>query len=144
MTPGKQRLLIIGLIALGVLIVGFFGLRTFRAFGEFRGHRPPPFPPPGAQPAETDVDLIRDWMTIGFLSHTYRTPPDLLYHALGIRPNGNERKSLKQLNDEYFPEEPGYVLETVKAAIQASLPPPTVMPPSTLVPQLTPNPPSSP
>ncbi|HKE33172.1 MAG TPA: hypothetical protein VKD65_15680, partial [Candidatus Angelobacter sp.] len=95
------------------------------------------FPPPGAQPAETDISLIRDWMTIGFISHTYQTPPDLLYRALDIRPNGNEHKSLKKLNDEYFPDRPGYVLETVKNAIQANQPA-TAVPSATTIPTATP------
>ena len=138
MTPSRQRAFILGLILVGVLFVGFFGLRFFHAFREFRGHRPPPFPPPGAEPAETDVNLIRDWMTIGFVSHTYRTPPDLLYKALNIRPNGNEKKSLQQLNAEFFPDQPGYVLETVKAAILASQPPPTAEPPGTPIPPTAP------
>jgi hypothetical protein len=129
MTPSQQRILTIGLVTLGVLIVGFFGLRTFHAFREFRGHRPPG-PPFGDKHAETDVELIRDWMTIGSLSRMYDMPHRLLYDALGIPPNGNEKKSLKQLNDEYFPDQPGFVLETVKAAIQANLPPPTATPTS--------------
>jgi hypothetical protein len=138
MTPSRQRVLVLGLILIGVLFVGFFGLRFFHAFREFRGHRPHPFPPPGAEPAETDVSLIRDWMTIGFVSHTYRTPPDLLYKALNIRPNDNEKKSLKQLNDEFFPDKPGYVLESVKAAILASQSPPTAIPPATPLPTVAP------
>ena len=127
MTPFRQRVLVTTLIIFGVLIVGFFGLRTFHAFREFRGHRPPPFE---NRPAETDVELIRDWMTIGFISHMYHTRPRMLYEALGIPPNGNEEKSLRQLNDEFFPDRANYVLTTVKAAIQASLPPPTAIPPS--------------
>lgn len=137
MTPSRQRTLITSLIVIGIVIVGFFGWRTFHAFREFRGHRPPPFPMEGAASPETDIELIRDWMTIGFLSHTYHTHPDLLYKALGIRPNGNEHKSLKQLNDEYFPENPGYVLKTVKAEIQAWLPPPTDVSSLTAVPVTT-------
>jgi len=144
MTSSRQRILITGLILFGIVIVGFFGWRTFHAFREFRGHRPPLFPAEGAVVPETDVELIRDWMTIGFLSKTYRTPPDLLYKALGIRPNGNEHKSLKQLNDEYFPETPGYVLKTVKAEIQAWLPPPTEISPPTKIPPSTEIPPVSP
>lgn len=143
MTPAKQRALVTGLIVLGVLIVGFFGLRTLRAFREFRGHRPPPFAPEGDQQAQTDVELIRDWMTIGFVSHSYRTSPKLLYEALGISPKGNEEKSLKQLNEEYFPDKPGYVLETVKATIQASLPP-TDISSATSIPPATATPPVSP
>ncbi|MEP6894948.1 MAG: hypothetical protein ABI986_05000 [Chloroflexota bacterium] len=139
MTPARHRILIAGLIVAGFAFVGFFGMRFFHAFRDVRGHHPH-FPHPGSKPAETDVSLIRDWMTIGFLSHTYRTPPDVLYQALDIRPNGNEDKSLKQLNDEYFPDKPGYVLETVKAAIQANQPPLTTMPPKTAVPPSVPTP----
>ena len=123
MTPTKQRWLVIGLIMIGLALVGFFGMRVFHAFRRFEGHRPPHFPPPGAGPRETDVSLIRDWMTIGFLSHSYHTPPDQLYRALNIQPNGNEHKSLKQLNDEYFPTKADFVLETVKAVILANQPP---------------------
>ena len=134
MTPSKQRALIIGLITIGVIFVGFFGLRFLHAFRDFHGHRPPPFPPFGAKPAETDVELIRDWMTIPYISVTYRLPPNLLYETLDIRPKGNEEKSLKQLNDEYFPQAPGIVLEKVKAAVLAHQPPPTAVPPATAIP----------
>jgi hypothetical protein len=142
MIPSRQRTLVLGLILIGVIFVGFFGLRFFRAFREFRGHRPPPFPPADSQPVETDVELIRDWMTIGFISHTYRTPPNLLYKALDIPPRGNEDKSLQQLNDEYFPNQPGYVLETVKGTILASQPIPTALPPA--IPPSTSIPPAAP
>lgn len=132
MTPKIQRALVISLIVLGVLIVGFFGLRTLRAFREFRGHKPPhpPFAPGANEQAQTDVELIRDWMTIGFVSHSYHVPPKLLYEALNISPKDNEEKSLKQLNDEYFPAEAGIVMEKVKAAVLANQPPVTPTLPS--------------
>jgi len=110
MTPTKQRALILALIGLGVLIVGVFGLRTIHAFGEFRGHRPPHPPFDKGQPA-TDVELIRDWMTIPSIGKMYHVPPPLIFEALKIPHNGNDKKSLKQLNDEYFPNQPGRVLE---------------------------------
>lgn len=117
MTPNRQRVLTIGLIVFGLLIAGFFGLRSLRAFREFRGHRPPPIPFSDSQPAETDVELIRDWMTIGFVSYSYRLPPTLLYESLAIPPKKNEEKSLRQLNEEYYPDQPGYVLKVVKETI---------------------------
>jgi hypothetical protein len=131
MTPTKQRLLVIGLIVVGLAFVAFFGIRFFHAFREFNGHRPHHFPPPGSQPIETDVSLIRDWMTIGYLSEAYRLPRNLLYEAVNIPPNGNEHKSLKQLNDKYYPQEPSVVLEKVKAAILANEPPATAVPATT-------------
>lgn len=125
MTPKQQRILTISLIVIGILVVGFFGLRTFRAFRQFRGHRPPPFAPAaGAQQVETDVELIRDWMTISFIQRAYHVPPKAIFETLGIPPKGNEKKSLAQLNKEYFPNEDGIVLEKVKAAVLANKPPP--------------------
>ena len=60
-------------------------------------------------------------MTIDYLSFTYQTPPNLLYDALNIPPKGNEKKSLAELNEEYYPDQPGYVLATVKETIQLYL-----------------------
>jgi len=130
----RQRNFVVGLIIIGLMIIGFFGLRTARAFRQFHGHRPPP--PFHAEHIETDVSLIRDWMTLPYISVTYGLPPNLLYEALEIRPNGNEKKSLKQLNEKYYPQATGTVLEKVKAAILAhqstltAVPPPTAPPTS--------------
>ena len=140
MTPAKQRALTIGLIILGVVIVGFFGIRAFHAFRAFNGHRPHHFPPPGSPPAQTDVSLIRDWMTIGYISEAYRLPPDLLYKALNVPPPGNGHKSLKQLNDKYYPKQSGFVLEKVKAVVLTNepTPTPTALPPVTATPTIKP------
>ena len=120
MTPSRQRALITSLIFIGIVIVGVFGLRTFSALRKFREHRPPPLPPAEDQQIETDVDLIRDWMTIPYISKTYHVPPKLLFDALGIPSRGNEEKSLAQLNEKYSPQAPGIVMEVVKAALRAN------------------------
>lgn len=120
MTPSRQRALIVGLIVIGLVFVGFFGLRTLHAFRDFHGHRPHHFPRPGEEPpAQTHVDLIRDWMTIPYISVTYRLPPNLLWETLKMPPKGNEHKSLKQLNNEYLYLQSDYVLKTVKETILA-------------------------
>jgi hypothetical protein len=137
MTTTKQRAVVIGLILLGLIIVGFFGLRFFHAFRDFRGHHPPRFPRPGDQPAQTDVELIRDWMTIPYISMTYRLPSELLFETLKIPPKGNEHKSLKQLNDEYYHLQSDYVLKLVKETIK-SHEPPTPVPTVTITPTPTP------
>jgi len=131
MTASRQRALIISLIIIGMVIVGFFGLRTLHAFREFRGHRPPPPFAPDAAQVETDVDLIRDWMTISYISRTYHVPSKILFDALGIPSRGNEEKSLAQLNEKYSPKTPGIIVEVVKATILANRPP---LPPVTAVP----------
>jgi hypothetical protein len=72
-------------------------------------------------------------MTIRSIGKMYHIPPPVLFEALNIPPAGNEEKSLKQLNDKYFPNNSGYVLQIVKATVQANLPP-TVIPPATAIP----------
>ena len=134
MTPSRQRTLVWGLILIGAVFVGFFGLRFFRAFRDFRGHPPAPFPPEDAQPAETDVELIRDWMTIPFIARAYHVPTDLFYERLRIPSKGNGEKSLKQLNEQYFPSDPDVVLFTVKDVIRANQSPPTAPSPATAIP----------
>jgi len=101
------------------------------AFREFRGHRPPPPFAPDAAQVETDVDLIRDWMTISYISRTYHVPSKILFDALGIPSRGNEEKSLAQLNEKYSPKTPGIIVEVVKATILANQPP---LPPVTAIP----------
>lgn len=120
MDPTRRRTLVSVLIIFGILAIGFFGLRTFHAFREFHGHRPPPFE--NRQPA-TDVELIRDWMTIPFIARMYHVPPDILFDTIGIQPPGNKEKSLKELNEKYFPEQQGIVEEKIKAAVSENLPP---------------------
>ena len=118
-TNPKQKWLVIALIILGLLFTVFFGMRAARAFRKFDGHRPPPL-----GEVETDVELIREWMTIPFISHTYHVPEKFLFEALDISPIKNHEKSLEDINQEYFPDKDGYVLELVKATVLAHQPPP--------------------
>ena len=118
----KQRALVIGLIVLGIIITIFFGMRAFHAFRKFGGHRPPPL-----GKIETDVELIRDWMTVSLISKMYLVPEKEFFDALKVSPLGSHNKSLKDLNSAYYPDKAGFVMDTVKATIhafQASHPPP--------------------
>ena len=105
----KQKLLVGGLIVLGLGITVFFGLRAFHAFGRIR-HRPPP-------PAMLDVTMIRGWMTIPFVARGYAVPAPDLFQSVAIPPNGNLRKSLDQLNQEYYPNSPNYVIDHIEQTI---------------------------
>jgi len=130
MSPAKQRILTIGLIALGVWIVTFFGVRAVHAFnhireGGFGPGRPHPLP------SETDVELIRDWMTITYIARAYGVPDHMLFKELRIPEKDNREKSLKELNVAYFPDQNGFVLDEVKKAITTHRPPapPTIQVP---------------
>ena len=85
----RQRNFFVGLIIIGLIIIGFFGLRTARAFRQFHGHRPPP--PFKGEHIETDVSLIRDWMTIPFIA---RMP----FHAILYKKGHNRALSCFGLN----------------------------------------------
>ena len=130
-TP-KQRALVIGLIILGTLFTIFFGMRAIHAFKKFDGHRPPP-----SGKVETDVELIRDWMTIPFISRMYRVPEKNLFDAIGVPPFSNHDKSLKDINQDYYPNADGYVLDMVKATILAHQPAPMPDSAPSAVPPLT-------
>jgi hypothetical protein len=123
----KQRALVIGLIAVGVLFTTFFGMRAFHALKKFDGHRPPPPGRPGK--VETDVEAIRGWMTVPFIAELYQVPAPALFDALKIPPNEeNREKSLRDLNREYYPDADSFVLETVKAKVKELQPPSTPVP----------------
>lgn len=131
-TEKQKRILFITLSIFGVILILFFGIRALKAFRKFAGHRPPPF----AEELQTDVETIEDWMTIPFISHNFGTPPELLFDSLNIDSRENHKKSLKELNDEFFPEADGYVLTTIKATVLAHQPPP--MPDTPAIPSPTP------
>ena len=128
----KQQALVIALIIFGILFTAFFGMRALYALKKFSEHRPPP-----SGEVETDVELIRDWMTISFISKTYYVPEKVIFDALNISPLGNHDKSLKVLNQDYYPGADGFVLDMVKATILAhqTKPTPASAPPA--VPPLT-------
>jgi len=122
MSLTRQRLLITGVIVLGVLIVAFFGVRAVHAFRHIRdGGFGPGHPPPPA--SETDVELIRDWMTVPYIARTYGVPDHMLFKELDIPEEGNREKSLKELNETYFMFQSDYALNTVKKAITEHRPP---------------------
>lgn len=142
MSPFLQRVLISAFIIFGIWIAAFFGLRTIHAYREVRDHRPPP--PFMNETPEADVQLIEDWMTIPFIAKMYHVHPRILFDALGIPGEGNQEKNLKQINEKYFSSEPGIVLKTVRATVQAYIAPPSAVPPATAIPPAAPVPGVSP
>ena len=114
----KQRFLTIFLIVFGILIVVFFGMRVMHIFKRMHGHGPFDGKPPAAN--QYDAGLIRDWMTVPYIAETYRVPPEALFKSLDIPPEKkNGKKSLAELNEEYYPDQPGAVLNQTIAAIQS-------------------------
>lgn len=117
-TSRRERLLIGGLIAIGLILVLFFGFRAARSYIRIQQT--------GLEPGVTDVEAIRGWMTVPYIAQAYGLPQEYIFEQLGIPAEGNQKKGLGQLNREYAPGERGAMIEAVKAAIrqyQAEHPP---------------------
>jgi hypothetical protein len=117
-TPRRwERIIVIGLISVGLLLALFFGFRAFRSFMQIRQY--------GLKPGVTDVEAIRGWMTVPYIAKAYKVPPEYLFEKIGVPPAGNQHKSLSQLNRERNLEKMA-LLNAVKEAIrqyQAEHPP---------------------
>lgn len=135
----KQKILTYILIAIGALAVIFFGMRAMRSVMRMRGAGPFGKPPPAEQ---TDVSLIRDWMTVPYVARTYKVPPDAIFNTMNIPGYENRKKSLKELNDEFYPNQDGAVLAHIQAVIQTMQkqepPPPFPATPILITPTSTP------
>jgi hypothetical protein len=68
---GWQQWLVLGLFLAALGVAGLFGVRAVRRAAYWRGHR--------------DV-MIRPWMSVPYVAHSYRVPPRVLYEALGLKP----------------------------------------------------------
>jgi hypothetical protein len=82
---GSQKWIVLGALALVILVTGLFAVRTVRRAMYWRAHR---------------EEVIRPWMTIPYVAHSYRVPPRVLYQALGIAPQPHDRRPLKQVARE--------------------------------------------
>jgi hypothetical protein len=76
----RQWLLILAFL-LVVAFTAFFAVRTVRRAVYWHQHRDEP---------------IRGWMTVGYVAHSYRVPPHVLYAALGL-PGKPDRRPLRAI-----------------------------------------------
>jgi hypothetical protein len=104
-----QRTIFIALILIGAILFLWFGLRSVRSF--VRVQRT------GIVPGTTDVELLRGWMTIPYISQAYHVPETVLYQSLGISGEGQQKKSLADLNRQLAAGKQRYVLEVVTDTI---------------------------
>jgi len=77
--------MVLGALALVILVTGLFAVRTVRRAIFWRTHRD---------------EVIRPWMSIPYIAHSYRVPPRVLYQALGLSPQPHDRRPLKQIARE--------------------------------------------
>src|SRR5437016_13697109 len=75
------------LVAFGLVLLatGLFSVRAVRRAVYWRLHRDEP---------------VRPWMSVPYVAHSYRVPPQILYEALGIEPQPHDRKPIKEIARE--------------------------------------------
>lgn len=72
-------------LVVGIVLAASSALRMGR-----RGRGPPP-------PRQTDVTQIAGWMTVPYVSRTYRVPPEEVARAVGVPLDRAERQSIDEL-----------------------------------------------
>jgi hypothetical protein len=110
-----QKWIVLGALALVVLVTGLFAVRTVRRAMYWRAHHD---------------EVIRPWMSIPYVAHSYRVPARVLYQALGIPPPLHDRRPLKQIAREQNRSVDGMisVLHDAIAGERANHPPATPPP----------------
>jgi hypothetical protein len=103
------RFISMGLILIGLLLVGLFGVRTVASYIRIQRTE--------LQAGVTDVEAIRGWMTIPYIAKAYGVPEGYIFAQIGIPQVGNQAKSLSQLNRTYAPGQPAVILSRTKAAL---------------------------
>jgi hypothetical protein len=106
----QKRTIAILIILAGIILVVFFGLRTFRTIMRIRLME--------MRPLSTDVESIRGWMTIPFISDNYRVPVEELVKACDLPAAPKKHENLNQINRKIAPGETGVLLECIKDAVR--------------------------
>jgi len=84
-TLGWRRWLIVVAFLLAAAFAGLFVARTVRHAVYWSRHRD---------------EVIRPWMSVGYVAHSYRVPPDVLYRAINLNPMPRDRRPLRLIAKE--------------------------------------------
>ena len=79
---GWKQWVVIAAFALIVSATALFAVRTVRRAIYWRLHRD---------------EVIRPWMSVPYVAHSYRVPPPVLYEALGIPPLPHDRRPIRDI-----------------------------------------------
>jgi len=106
---GKTRSILLVLVILGVILAFFFAARAFHGFQRVRAFK--------RGGGETNVELIRGWMTVDYITKMYHVPPDVVLSPLNLPVQGNEKRSLESLIRGLHSDNPKDLMEKVKKNI---------------------------
>src|SRR5438477_10704339 len=83
--PGWKQWYSVAVLAAEQLITSLYALRTVRRAVYWRLHRD---------------EVIRPWMSVACVAHSYRVPPHVLYESLGIAPQPHDRRPTRDIARE--------------------------------------------
>ena len=81
----RKQWIAIAALGLVLLVTALFAVRTFRRAIYWRVHRD---------------EVIRPWMTLPYVAHSYRLPPRVLYDALNIQHPPHDRRPIRKIAKE--------------------------------------------
>jgi len=116
----KLQILAIVLVVVGLGLVIFFGIRSYRSFRAMQYIQEQ-----GLDVGTADVDAIRPWMTIRFIAVAYAVPQEYIFAELDVPfDQRDSNDTLSHLNQKYDfgrPTEPQQppILDKVREAILA-------------------------
>ena len=113
---GWRAWLVVSLFLAATFVTGFFLVRTVRHAVYWHNHRDQP---------------IRAWMSVPYVSHSYRVPPHVLYKAIGLTPTVHDRRPLREIAREQERPVETLISELQEAIIHSRPPyPPPPTPPT--------------
>ena len=98
---GWKQWVALSALVLVLLVTGLFAVRTVRRAIYWRLHRD---------------EVIRPWMSIPYVAHSYRVPPQVLYDALRIPHPPHDRRPIKEIA-----KEENRSIEEVIATLQSAI-----------------------
>jgi len=104
----------IAALVLVLAVTGLFAVRTFRRAIYWRLHRD---------------EVIRPWMSLPYVAHSYRVPPRVLYEALHIEHPPHDRRPIKQIAAEQHKQETEIIATLQQTIAHARQQPPANGPP---------------
>jgi len=81
----RKQWFAIAVLAVVLLITSLFAVRTVRRAVYWRLHRD---------------EVIRPWMSVPYVAHSYRVPPHVLYEAIGIPLQSHDRRPIRDIARE--------------------------------------------
>src|ERR1051326_7749348 len=82
---GRKQWIAVAALVLVILVTGLFTVRTVRRAVYWRLHRD---------------EVIRPWMSIPYIAHSYRIAPHILYESLGMAAQPRDRPPIREIARE--------------------------------------------